>query len=279
MMMLLSLWGLVVVPAVHGLGYFEAGTPELVSTQVLAMVINPFWETFPNGYSSIQGLGSLPVDAALIYYFRIKEYADGSTTMDLAATGAGALHIITGETSFFGLSAEELYERVPVTRDFDKYIADPPVAGVSNWQGNVTIDLFWDEHVIKRDVTWNGVAGQTYNAYSRSRATGNTNRLYPSIEIGVVTDPPGEVHYLDNNYVTLFKDSSDGSFTIWDYGNVVAHATEHDYLFAYPEALKEYHSNNDAFMEWYISGNGSETGGLGNPPLVVIDETIVQTYI
>jgi len=61
----------------------------------------------------------LPFELFVTHFFRFKEYSDKTTTMDHQMTLAGAA-IALGNFDYYGLSPEELYERVPVTRDYEQ---------------------------------------------------------------------------------------------------------------------------------------------------------------
>ena len=107
----------------------------------------------PNG-TSASGLwyeedvlpsAKLPFELFITTFFRIKEWSDNSTTMDHLTTLAGIASGL-GNFDYFGLSPEELYERVPVTRDYEQTQSDANVGlGLA-----VKVRLSWSESIILR---------------------------------------------------------------------------------------------------------------------------------
>ena len=79
-----------------------------------------------SGYTFVASVvpsAKLPVDLFVLAFFRFKEYSDNTTTMDQLLTLAGGA-IAIGNFDYFGLSPEELYEQVPVTRDYEQTRSD-----------------------------------------------------------------------------------------------------------------------------------------------------------
>ena len=285
------LFALVLVAAA---GAQTAVEPSLVSMEVLAMKI-PVWDTFPapapialttvkncfvpssnrsayNGRVFNEGVvpnAKLPFDIFVSVFFRIKEWSDNTTTMDNMYTLAGGAFAV-GNFDFLGLGVEELYERVPVTRDYEQTSSSVGRSLGIGVKENITVETFWDAPVAKSKLSAGG--GTRYAVFVRD---GVDNIMYPQAEITYV--PEGEWRPFRVSEVVELIKWDDGQWE-FNYHNLQLVLSTDPYFHENRGAIFRYVEGASASYEWYHAGDGV-TGGVGNPPMIQIDPTIQQVYV
>ena len=96
---------------------------------------------FPSLDASV--VDALPFEVFLTYFYRIKDYDDGTTTMDMFYNFAG-LSILAGITDYIGWNASRIWAEFPLARDFDDHFSQENQDNFGiNWAQNVTHEMFW----------------------------------------------------------------------------------------------------------------------------------------
>ena len=255
----------------------------VVSTRVLGMETRLF-STFPyvpDYECDIYDATPLDQPVFWTHILKFKEYDDGSTTMDLQATTAGAA-VGIGVFDYVGWGVDDLYDQLPVTNDLDVYLANPTFSAQFGffWNYTMLIEIFRDAPVYKYQYNSSYFGGPVtqYSVNADLKHMPQPHLIIQPLPGTFLNGTDFLAYQYSTGYRFRFIQTDDDIWTMELHDVTSLFSTHLGNPYDVPSSIFSVFGGKDDILNWHQSGNGTY-GGLGSPPLLHLNASMNQTYI